>query len=62
MLKLKLKLVKVDYLLCDSNVANCEEALVSFMLNLTVAHDLITMLVEQVVQKKSRASPYFEPL
>ncbi len=59
---MKLKLAKVDYLLCDSNVANYEEALVSFMLNLKVSHDLITMLVEQLVRMKSRASPYFEPL
>jgi hypothetical protein len=53
---------KVDYLLCDSNVADYEEAPTSSMLNLKVAQDLISMLVEQLVQMKSRANLYFEPL
>ncbi len=58
---MKLKSTKVDYLLCASNVANCEEALTS-MMNLKLSQDLITMVVKQHAQMKSRATPYVEPL
>jgi hypothetical protein len=37
---------------CDYNVANYEEALTSFMMNLKVSQDLITMLVEQLAWLK----------
>jgi hypothetical protein len=57
-----LKSTKIDYLLCDSNVVDYEETPASFMLNLKVAQNLITMLVEQLVQMKLGASLYFEPL
>jgi hypothetical protein len=56
-----LKSTKIDYLLCDSNVANYVEALAS-MMNLKVSQNFITMLVKQLVQMKSKASPYVEPL
>jgi hypothetical protein len=59
---LKLKLTKVDYLLCDSNVVDYEEALAFSMLNLKVAKTFLTILVEQLFRMKSWASLYFEPL
>ncbi len=58
---LRLKSTKIDCLLCDYNVANYEEAL-AFMMNLKVSQYFLTMLVKQLVQMKSRASPYVEPL
>ncbi len=48
--------------LCDSNVANCEEALAFCTMNLKVAQYMITMLVKQFAQMKSRVCHYFDPL
>jgi hypothetical protein len=58
-----LKLQSEAYcLLCDSNVTNCEKTLILLVKNLKVAQDLISMLVEQLVQMKLGVGLYFEPL
>ncbi len=48
--------------MCDSNVIDCEKTLILLVKILKVAQDLISMLVEQLVQMKLGVGLYFEPL
>jgi hypothetical protein len=48
--KQKLQVVKVDYLLCDGNVVNCEKLLSLSTKGLKVAQNVVAMLGENLLE------------
>jgi hypothetical protein len=58
----KLQVAKVECLLCDAKVVECEEMYANFVKGFKLSQELLTQLVKQLDYMKVRSTLYFQPL